>query len=427
LRLNLTLMKYRYALLIVLSGACSSNDPGLIPPVITTEEPTNITLSSATLSGTVESTQPELISVKGICWSKNPAPELFKLSSRTQEGAGAGDFTSEVSNLSLSKYYVRAYAIMQEQIFYGNEVIIDIPALTPTILTTKKTTSINSVEVETTVSYIHSSPITEKGICWSTTSDSPSITSGTKVVNTGADLVFNNVLTIEPWTAYSIRGYVITELGVFYGDPIQVIILPPVSLGEVSDIEGNNYITTTIGSKVWMAENLRVTKYNDGTSISAASSQDQFKTANTGTYIPYDNDAGNLDKFGYLYNGYTIINEKKVCMTGWHVATLSDWNNLASSLGGLETAGGRMKAISTLWSSPNTAADNASGFSALPGGSYCSVCLSNAGTFADKGTDAYFWTSSVSSFYYVTNNLASMRTKNTGNLNDGMSIRCVKD
>lgn len=420
-------MKQFFAILIMLVCACSTDDPAITPPVVTTEEPANITLSSATLSGTVETSQSDLISVKGICWSKNPTPELFNLSSRTQEGAGAGSFTSELTNLSVSKYYARAYAIMQDQIFYGNEVILDIPALTPTIITARKTTNINSVEVETSVSYAHSAPITEKGICWSTTSNSPTINTGTKVTNTGTSLTFSNVLEIESWKAYYIRGYVITALGIFYGDPIEAISIPPVSLGEVTDIEGNAYVTTTIGSKVWMAENLRVTKYTDGTSISAASSQDQFKTANTGTYIPYDNDAGNLDKFGYLYNGYTLINEKKVCMTGWHVATLSDWNNLANSLGGMETAGGRMKAMSTLWSSPNTAADNASGFSALPGGSYCSVCLSNTGTFADKGTDAYFWTSSVSSFYYVTNNLASMRTKNTGNLNDGMSIRCVKD
>ena len=74
-----------------------------------------------------------------------------------------------------------------------------------------------------------------------------------------------------------------------------------------------------------------------------------------------------------------------------------------------------------------TAADNASGFGALPGGSYCRVCISNGGTFADKNTDAYFWSTSGSDFYYVTNNIASLNTKGTANVNDGMSIRCVKD
>ena len=422
-------MKYSFAVIILLFSACSSNDPSLVPPVITTEEPTNITLTSATLGGSVESTQSDLISAKGVCWSKNPAPELFKLSGRTQEGGGAGTFTSELTNLSLSKYYVRAYAIMKEQIFYGNEVTLDINALVPAIATVEKETNAeSSVEVETAVTYTHSAPIIEKGICWSITSENPIITSATKVIDTGADLVFKNVLTIEPWKAHYVRGYVITELGVFYGNPIQVIIIPPVNLGEVTDIDGNTYATTTIGNKVWMAENLRVTKYNDGTSITVVSSQEQFKTANEVAYIAYENDASNLDKFGYLYNGYIIISTKNVCMTGWHVPTPSDWNNLASSLGGMETAGGRMKIASNLWSSPNTAADNASGFSALPGGSYCRVCLSNSGTFADKGSDAYFWTSSsVVSFYYVTNNLATLRTKATGSFNDGMALRCVKD
>ena len=114
-------------------------------------------------------------------------------------------------------------------------------------------------------------------------------------------------------------------------------------------------------------------------------------------------------------------------MQGWHIASSSDWYTLASSLGGLDMAGGRMKAISTAWATPNEGATNESGFTGLPGGSYCRICLSNSGLFADIGTDGYWWSSQSAEFFYLTNNLTSLRTKSTGSSNDGMSIRCVKD
>jgi len=319
-------------ILLLFSSACTPNEPDLASPIIITEEQSLITLNSATLGGTIESGRPELITLRGICWGRNPSPELFKQTENTKNGSGAGSFKTELINLDFEKYYVRAYAKTEDQVYYGNEVILDLSSILST----------------------------------------------------------------------------------------------PINLGEVTDIDGNTYKTTTIGNKIWMAENLKVTRYNEGTSI-ANGSEVEFKTTTEGMYTLYSGDGSNLNKFGYLYNGYTIENNKEVCMTGWHVPTPSEWSDLATSLGGEDTAGGRMKAISNLWTSPNTAADNASGFSALPGGSYCRVCLGNGGTFADKGADAYFWSSSVSDFYYVTNNIAEMRTKSTGKANDGMAIRCVKD
>lgn len=421
-------MKRLLTLLVLVATACSSNDPGVSPPVITTTEPTDVTFTSASIAATIESAQPDQISVRGVCWARNPAPELDKLSSKTEDGAGAGSFTASLTGLNPNKYYARAYAKVQGQIFYGNEVVLDISALVPAITTVKKPyVNDNTIEVETTVVYTHNAPITEKGICWST-SNNPIITSAAKLIAAGDALTFTQVITsLSPWTAYYVRGYAITELGVFYGNPIQVVILPPVSYGSVTDIDGNTYPTTQIGSKVWMAENLKVTRYNDGTTITAAGTQDEFKNAGSGSYVAYGVAASSLATYGNLYNGYVVASAKNVCMTGWHLPSPSEWSQLATNLGGMDTAGGRMKEVSNLWSSPNVAADNESGFSALPGGSYCRVCLSNTGIFADEGTDGYWWSSSTNTFYYVTNDLASMRTKSTAHVNDGLSIRCVKD
>ncbi len=420
-------MKRLYTLLVLLLAGCGSDDPGIVPPVITTAEPTNITLTSATVGGTIESSQPDLITDRGICWARYSLPELGKLSSETTNGSGAGSFTTELTGLGMNKYYVRAYAKVQGQVFYGNEVTLDISALVPAVTSVKKSNvGTDAVEIQTTVTYTHDLPITEKGICWGTTTI-PSITVGSKLIDAGPDLTFNQIIAMVPWKAYYVRGYAITELGVFYSSAVQVINIPPITYGEVTDIDGNVYPTTTIGTKVWMAKNLQVTRYNDGTSIHAASSDSEFKGATTGMYVPYNVNAGNVSTYGYLYNGYTVTSDKNVCMTGWHLPTPSEWNALANNLGGEETAGGRMKAVSTLWNAPNTAADNESGFSALPGGSYCSICLSNTGIFADQRTDGYWWSTSTATFFYVTSDLASLRTKSTGNVNDGLSIRCVKD
>ncbi|MBL7849334.1 MAG: fibrobacter succinogenes major paralogous domain-containing protein [Cyclobacteriaceae bacterium] len=413
---------------ILLFSRCSSGEPDITPPSIETHQPTQITLSSATVGATIISSQSDLITVKGVCWSRNPAPELDKLSSKTENGPGAGSFTTSLSGLSINRYYVRAYAKAKDRVFYGNEVILDIGALVPAMASVKKATNgSDAVEIETTITYTHSMPITERGITWST-STNPTVTTGTLVGDTGSALVFTSPITgLSPYKNYYVRPYAKTDLGTFYGNTLEIIIIPPVTFGSVTDVDGNVYKTTTINGKEWMAENLKVTRYNDGTSITPASSQDEFKTIATGSYIAYGNQSGNVSEFGYLYNGYAVTGDKKLCMTGWHLPSPGEWTQLGSSLGGMNVAGGRMKAPSGLWASPNVDATNESGFSALPGGSYCRVCLSNTGIFADQGTDGYWWSSSVGTFYYVTNDLASMRTRSSGNINDGLSVRCVKD
>lgn len=422
------MIRFLITLFAVLTFRCATtNDPAINPPKVTTSEPTDITLTSASVGGGVESSPSDLITSKGVCWSRNPVPELDNLSSKTDNGPGAGSFTSTLEGLRIAKYYVRAFARVQDKVFYGNEVVLDIGALVPALNSTKRANiGLESVEIETTLIYTHSLPIIQKGITWGT-SMTPSISTGTRVEGTGTGPAFISQVTgLSAYTNYYVRPYAITELGTFYGNTLSIIIIPPVSYGEVTDIDGNTYKTTTVNGKTWMAENLRVTRYNDGTALTASGSQDQFKTIASASYIPYGGDEGSVDEYGYLYNGYAISSDKNVCITGWHLPSPAEWSQLGSSLGGMNVAGGRMK-LPSGWSNPNVEATNESGFSALPGGSYCRVCLSNTGIFADQGTDGYWWSSSVGTFYYVTNDLASLRTKGTANINDGLSVRCVKD
>ena len=135
------------------------------------------------------------------------------------------------------------------------------------------------------------------------------------------------------------------------------------------DKDGNGYNTVTIGTQTWMAENLKTTKYNDGALITHVTNNTTWKTSTTGAYCWYFNDEGiNKPIYGALYNWYAV-NTGKLCPTGWHVPTDDEWTTLTTYLGGVAVAGGKLKeAGENHWFSPNTAATNSSGFTALPGG-----------------------------------------------------------
>jgi len=112
----------------------------------------------------------------------------------------------------------------------------------------------------------------------------------------------------------------------------------------VTDIDGNEYHTVTIGKQVWMVENLKTTKYNDGTDIPQLS----------GNNIPgmcwYNQNPANKDIYGGLYNFY-VVRTGKLCPEGWRVPTVDDWDTLFCFLAGRDTVDlGDTLIISMDWS-----------------------------------------------------------------------------
>jgi len=192
----------------------------------------------------------------------------------------------------------------------------------------------------------------------------------------------------------------------------------------LKDIEGNVYPTVTIGTQVWMAENLKTTKYNDGMAIPLVSENNAWEALKTSGYCWYNNDAAaNKNRFGALYNWYTV-NTKKLCPAGWHVPNDKEWTTLRTYLGGEEIAGGKLKETGTThWTSPNTDATNQTGFTALPGGGRRSN-----GEFFGLGTQGFFWSiaeeMSDTMHWGVGYNHSGLNTYEDSN---GFSIRCVKD
>ncbi|MCB0685266.1 MAG: fibrobacter succinogenes major paralogous domain-containing protein [Saprospiraceae bacterium] len=138
-------------------------------------------------------------------------------------------------------------------------------------------------------------------------------------------------------------------------------------LDTVSDITGNIYKTLKIGNDIWMIENLRTTRLNDGIILG-----DPAPAGWSSQAVPYrcryNNSDANIIPYGFLYNGYAAEDDR-LCPTGWHVSTVEEWETLIDLMGGAATAGGPLKESGTQhWSPPNTDATNESGLAALPGG-----------------------------------------------------------
>ncbi len=195
----------------------------------------------------------------------------------------------------------------------------------------------------------------------------------------------------------------------------------------MTDASGNVYPVVQIGNQCWTKENIRTSKYADGSVIPNVTSDAAWTGLSTGAWCNYGNNAGNDAIYGKLYNWYTVADPRNVCPTGWHVPTDAEWTTLTTFLGGESVAGGKMKAT-TGWQSPNTAATNESGFSGLPGG-YRN--LTSNGDFDYVGYVCYWWSSSESSstsaWHRHLGYNGGYAVRGDKNKRNGFSVRCLRD
>lgn len=202
----------------------------------------------------------------------------------------------------------------------------------------------------------------------------------------------------------------------------------PVEKGAVTDIDGNVYHSVTIGTQVWMVENLKVTKYRNGDPIPNVTPPTTWGALTTGAYCWYNNDAvANKATNGALYNWYAVADSRNIAPTGWHVPTDTEWITLTTYLSGDAVAGGKLKETGIInWQSPNNEATNSSGFTALPGGGRGSIL-----GFLSVGSIGNWWTSSESTSPGAMGrgifNRYPILSRFTAVLADGLSVRCIKD
>ena len=194
----------------------------------------------------------------------------------------------------------------------------------------------------------------------------------------------------------------------------------------VTDIDGNVYNTVTIGTQTWMLENLKTTKYNDGTDIPNITDPVTWEGLSTPGYCWYDNDIDNKPTYGAIYNFYTV-NTAKLAPNGWHVPTDEEFTTLTDYLGGAYIAGGKLKEAGTEhWYSPNAGATNETGFTALPGGFRATY-----GLFDFIKSGGFWWSASEGSateahgrnMYYDGRDVWI----DYGSKKFGASVRCIKD
>jgi len=194
----------------------------------------------------------------------------------------------------------------------------------------------------------------------------------------------------------------------------------------VTDYDNNVYQTITVGNRVWMAENLKVTHYQNGDPIPTIESDNIWENISTGANCEYDNNASNVATYGRLYNWSAVIDSRGLAPIGWHVASMDEWQTLVDSLGGSGIAGGKLKKTGiTQWNSPNTGATNEIGFTALPGGH-----RNFTGRFWYVGQEAYFWTTAeldpdyawCRKLKYDSTTILEMIKKKPS----GLSVRCVR-
>lgn len=305
--------------LLILNNGCSNDPVPPVPPALTTSAVTNIGQNTSTSGGTITSDGGAAVTARGVCWSISPTPVL--VDSKTTDGAGSGNFSSSITDLTANTtYYIKAYATNSVGTGYGNEITFT------------------------------------------------------------------------------------TQTG---------------------DIDGNSYNAVTIGTQVWMVENLKVTKYRNGDDILNVTDVAIWAALTEGGYCNLSNDVNQADVYGRLYNWYAVHDSRNIAPTGWHVATDAEWTTLSTYLGGQSVAGGKLKEKGIAhWCNPNIGATNESGFTALPGGARGDDFLSYCGYgFWWTATEAEATTAFNRVIFDNETGVNRVSNKKVG----GSSVRCVKD
>ena len=204
---------------------------------------------------------------------------------------------------------------------------------------------------------------------------------------------------------------------------------PPVKLpcpDSLTDIDENVYNVIDVNGTCWIASNLKASRYNNGDSIPLVTNGSDWLQLNTGAQCYYDNDSVNLNIYGRLYNGYSVMDERGVCPTGWKVPHDSDWVNMADVLGGESVAGDKLKTLD-LWFGPGTPATDEIGFSAKPGGARI---LQGTGAYSSLSDMGNWWSSKENGSDVLINRQITYANSNLAQASNsrkvGFSIRCIR-
>jgi uncharacterized protein (TIGR02145 family) len=405
-------------------------------PSVITSSISDIQITEATGNGEVISDGGGEITARGICWKTSSGPTITD--NHTSESGTLGVFSSLMTGLTEgTTYYVRTYATNSKGTVYGNEVVFTTIETTVSDIITTEISDITEISAISGGNVITDGgdPVTSRGVCWST-SPVPTI-SNYKTINGSGIGSFMSILTgLSQNTTYYIRAYATNGVGTSYGNEIAFTTTAAIIDTDLKDKDGNVYNTSVINDQEWLSSNLKVTKYSDGVSIPEVIINSDFRDDTIGARCWYNNDIVHKDVYGVLYNWPTVNSARNLAYlsrggsqeSGWRVPTETDFNKLNAYLSywdGILIGGGRLKESGFVhWDSPNTGADNSSGFTAIGAGFYIT-------SFMGLGLVNNLW---VSEEYSGTRgNLMQLTEHNSeivnGNLPKSyfLSVRLIKD
>lgn len=410
--------------LLTFTSGCIK-DPTL--PVLSTDPAVEITEFSAEISGVISDDGGAEITARGFCWGTEADPSIND--NKIPAGTGTGKFTAVLDNLQPNTlYHVRAYAENSVGIAYGNDIGF-ITSMAPPAVTTASVSNVAAVTATCggNITYDGGATITARGVCWSTTPD-PDISDPHTAEGSGAGTFTSAMTNLAPATVYYVRAYASNAAWTVYGEQ-------QTFRTRLTDIEGNLYNTVLVGTKLWMAENLRATRLNDNIQISQITDDALWVATSNPAYCWYDNNVAFRPTYGALYNWFTV-NTGKLCPAGWHVPTDEEFNALEIALGmAAEQAdlwgwrgtdhGQKMK-TQTGWDE-NGNGTNSSGFTALPGG----YRYGADGRFFLQTTITYWWSATEHDadrgWYRRLDSSSSQVYRASTSKKGGKYIRCVKN
>ena len=321
---------------------------------------------------------------------------------------------------------------------YGEQKTFTTNALTPPSVTTEDVTNITTTSATClgNVASDGGSTVTDSGVCWST-SENPTTSNSKTTDGTGFGVYSSNLTGLSQNTTYYFKAYATNSIGTAYGEQRTFTTLSDsdIEYGSFTDSrDGNQYVTVTIGSQVWMAENLA---YIPAVSAPATGSDTEphcYVYNYEGTDIAEAKATAKYITYGVLYNWPATMNGASssevnpsgvqgICPEGWHLPSHTEWIQLDDHL---KHESGKLKeAGTTHWESPNLGATNEIGFTALPGGYRLDY-----GAFYDIGLYGAWWSSTqLNTGYAWTWTLSyndGMRRIDYSK-EGGLSVRCVQD
>ena len=181
------------------------------------------------------------------------------------------------------------------------------------------------------------SPVTEKGIVWSTI-NLPDYFTNEGITNDGEGIgdYISEMTGLSEGVQYFVRSYAKNSEDIYYGPQLEFNAAwndgqPCSEYPNIQDIDENLYPTVRIGTQCWMAENLRTMNLNTGTIIENESNPADWMAATFPAYSWLDDDINNSDDFGAYYNWFAAVHPN-LCPQGWKVPTVQDWEELQNYL-----------------------------------------------------------------------------------------------